>query len=234
MAEIKFESEEAFNAAVAERIAAETAGLKTNKDEVLKELKAARAKLAAYDGVDPEEHKRLKTAAEEAERKKAAAEGDFKSLEQQLVTKYEKQIAAEQAEKARYAKAMEQHLIDAAIAQELAKHSDTPKLLMPHLKAQVKVQEVDGEFVARVVDAQGTVRIGKGQGSSPMSIAELVEEMKTSDEFAPAFRGSGSSGGGASKSSGSAAGARVVPAGDNAAFLANLDGIAKGTTKVAA
>lgn len=234
MAEVKFESEEAFNAAVAERLAAETDGLKKSQRELLAEAKAAKAKLAAYDGVDPEEFKRLKTAAEEAERKKAAAEGDFKSLEAQLVSKYEKQIEQERAEKSRYASAMEQHLIDAAIATELAKHSDTPRLLMPHLKSQVKVLEADGQFHARVVDAQGTVRIGKGQGSSPMSIAELVEEMKSIPEYAPAFRGSGSSGGGASKSSGSAAGQRVIQADDNAAFIANLEGIAKGTTKVAA
>ncbi len=233
MPEVKFESEEAFNAAVAERLAAETDGLKKSQRELLGEVKKAKDALKNYDGVDPEEFKRLKTAAEEAEKKKLAAEGDFKSLEAQLVGKYEKQIEDERAKASRYASTMEQHLIDAAIATELAKHSDTPRLLMPHMKAQMKVMEVDGQFVARVVDAAGTVRIGKGQGASPMSIAELVDEMKASTEFAPAFRGTGSSGGGASKSAGSASGARVIPAGDNNAFIANLDGVAKGTTKVA-
>lgn len=233
MAEVKFDSQEAFDAAVAERIAAETDGLKKNRDEVMKEAKAAKARLAALDGIDPEKYKKLEAAAEEAERNKLTAAGDFKSLEQQLVAKYEKELEKERADKSRYATAMEQHLIDAAIATELAKHSDTPRLLMPHMKTQVKVMEVDGQFVARVVDAAGTVRIGKGQGASPMSIAELVDEMKTSTEFAPAFRGTGSSGGGASRSAGGASGARTVPSGDNAGFIANLDGIAKGTTKVA-
>lgn len=233
MAEIKFDSQEAFDAAVAERLAAETDGLKKSQRELLAEAKAAKAKLAAYDGVDPEEFKKLKTAAEEAERNKLTAAGDFKSLEAQLVTKYEGLIEKERTEKSRYATAMETHLIDAAIATELAKHSDTPRLLMPHMKTQVKVMEQDGQFVARVVDAAGNVRIGKGQGASPMSIAELVDEMKTSTEYAPAFRGTGSSGGGASRSAGGASGARVIPAGDNAALIANLEGVAKGTTQVA-
>lgn len=228
-------TKEQVDALIAERIAAETEGLKRSQKELLAEKKAAQAKLAALpEGFDPEEFKALKAEKEARERKKATDEGDFKSLEAQLVTKYETQIQAEQAEKKRYAAAMERHLVDSALAQELAKHSDSPKLLMPHLRSHLKVMEVDGEFVARIVDAAGNVRIGKGQGSSPMTIAEFAEEARSNAEYGPLFRGSGSSGGGASKSASSAGGQSVIPAGDNVAFIANVDNIAKGKAKVAA
>lgn len=46
------------------------------------------------------------------------------------------------------------------------------------------------------------------------------------------FEGTGSSGGGAPKSVASGAGVRSIPAGDNKAFIANLDAIAKGEVLV--
>ncbi len=184
------------------------------------------------EGVDPKKYQELTQAAEEAERKRLASEGDFKSLEKQLVEKYEGEIGKEREVGKKYLTAMERYMIDAAAATELAKHSDSPKLLLPHIKSRMKVIEQDGEFHARIVDDSGNVRIGKGQGSAPMTLSELVEEMKQDKEFAPAFRGTGSSGGGASRSSGSAGGSKVVPAGDNAAFIANLAEIATGKVAV--
>ncbi len=221
-------TQEQLDAAIAEA----TAGLKANQAELLKEAKAAKAALKNYEGVDPKKYQELTQAAEEAERKRLASEGDFKSLEKQLVEKYEGEIGKEREVGKKYLTAMERYMIDAAAATELAKHSDSPKLLLPHIKSRMKVIEQDGEFHARIVDDSGNVRIGKGQGSAPMTLSELVEEMKQDKEFAPAFRGTGSSGGGASRSSGSAGGSKVVPAGDNAAFIANLAEIATGKVAV--
>jgi hypothetical protein len=222
------EQQAAIDAAVAEQVE----GLKKNQNELLKESKAAKAKLAAYDGVDPEEYKKLKQAAEEAERKRLQGEGDFKQLEQQLVKKYEGLLEQERGSVSRMRSAMEKHLIDSAALSELAKVSDSPKLLLPHIRGRMKVVEHDGEFHARIVDDSGNIRVGKGQGSSPMTLSELIEEMKSDKEFAPAFRGTGSSGGGATKSTGGAGGSRTIAAHDNAGFLANLESIAKGEVTV--
>ena len=132
-------------------------------------------------------------------------------------------------------RAMESHLIDAAAANELARHSDTPRLLMPHVRAMMKVVKEEGQFVSRIVDpATGTVRIGKGQGTTPMTLSELIDEMRSNPEYAPAFRGTGSSGGGASKSvaSGGGGGSKTIAAGDQQAFMANLADIASGKITV--
>lgn len=223
---------EELDALIAERLAAETAGLKNNQAALLREKKAADAKLASYEGVDPEEFKRLKQAAEEAEKKRLAGEGDFKALEQQLIKKMTDQEQAHLATTGRYRSAIEQYLIDAEAVRELAAHSDSPGLLLPHVKSQMKVMEEDGQFVARVVDAKGNVRIGKGSGAAPMTLAELMDEMKTDKTFAPAFRGTGSSGGGASRSNAGGGGARNIPANDGKAFMRDLAGIAKGEISV--
>lgn len=54
-----------------------------------------------------------------------------------------------------------------------------------------------------------------------------------SAEYPEWFEGTGSSGGGASRSAAGGSGtARVIAAGDNSAFIANLESIAKGETKV--
>lgn len=211
-----------------------TAGLKANRDELAKEAKTAKAKLAAYDGLDPEEHKRLKAAAEEAERKKAEAQGDYKALEKQLTEKYEGLLAAVRTEKAEILSAMESHLIDAAAVAELAKHTNSPRLLLPHVKGVMKVVKEDGQYQARIIDPlTGAVRIGGGQGASPMTLPELIESMKRDNDFADAFKGTGSSGGGAAKSSaGGGGGAQVIAAGDNAGFIANLKDIAAGKVEV--
>lgn len=191
-------------------VAQEVAGLKANQQELLKDVKQKAAALKAYEGVDAEKYKALEAAAAEADRKKAAAEGDFKSLEAQLTKKYEGLIEVERGEKTKLRTSMERNLIDAAAAQELARHSDSPKMLLPHIRGQMKVVEQDGEFYARVVDSNGNVRIGSGQGSSPMTLSELIEEMKGDKEFAPAFRGSGASGSGAARSNAGGGGSKTV------------------------
>lgn len=207
-------TQEQVDAIVAEKIAAEVAGLKKNQQELLKESKAAKERLASYEGIDPEEHRALKKAAEEAERKRLQGEGDWKALEGQLVKKYEGELERERGERGKMRGALESYLIDKEALSELAKVSDSPKLLLPHIRSRMKVVEQDGVYHARIVDENGQVRIGKGQGSSPMQLSELVEEMKADKEFAPAFRGTGSSGGGASRSNAGGGGSRTISRAD--------------------
>jgi hypothetical protein len=149
------------------------------------------------------------------------------------VKKYEGEKEVLASEVKRHRTALEKHLLDAAATSELAKHSDTPDLLLPHVLKHMRVMEHDGQFVARIVDEAGNVRIGKGQGSAPMTLDELMGEMKGNKTFAPAFRGTGASGGGASasqQSSGGAAG--TINRGDDKAFLSNLEAVAKGKVTV--
>jgi len=213
-------------------IAERNKAIELNRNEALKEAKAAKARLAAFEGIDPEEHKTLKAQAEEAARKKAAAEGDFKSIEEQLKALHATELGARDKTITKLRSALEQRLVDAEATRELAEAKGSAKVLLPHVKARVKVVESDdGAFSVQVVDERGNQRLADGQGT-PMTLKQLVEELRADSEFARAFEGTGSSGGGASKSNAGGGGAKVIAAGDNKAFIANLDNIATGKATV--
>lgn len=212
-------------------IAERNSALESNRNEALKELKAAKSKLAAYDGVDPEEHKRLKTAAEEAERKKAAAEGDFNTLKAQLVANHQKELDGRDGKVTKLTKALEKRLIQAELTKAIAAKKGDPDLLLPYAERFVKTRETEDDFEAFVVDGTGNQRFSDGK-ATPMSFDAFVEQELMS-KFPRAFDGTGSSGGGAPRSNaGGGGGARTIAAGDNASIIANLEGIASGKIEV--
>lgn len=225
--EVRTYTQDEVDALVAER----EAGLKANRDEAVKEAKRAKEALRRYDGVDPEEFAKLKAEAEAAERKKATAEGDWTKLESQLKDRHADEMKRAESRMAKLTAALEKRLIQAELTAAIAAQKGNAELLLPHAERFVRVKETDEDFVAYVVDEHGNALVADGQGS-PMTFAQLVEQ-RLMPKFPGAFEGTGSSGGGASRSSGGAAGgSRTIAAGDNAAFLANLDKIASGAVEV--
>jgi len=100
--------------------------------------------------------------------------------------------------------AMEREMIDSALTSEIVKAKGAAELLLPIARQHVRVVQDPntGEYVRRVVDGDGDTRInGKGE---PMSIGELIQEMRASDVYARAFdaEGRGGSGGGGSNGAG--------------------------------
>lgn len=230
--EAKTYTQEQVEALVAERLVEERKGLEKSHRELLAETKKAKDALKNYDGLDPEKYKKLEAAAEEAERKKLAAEGDFESLKKQLVEKHGSEIGEKDKQIAKRQAALEKRLVQAELTAAIAKHKGDADLLLPHGSRFVKVREVENDFEAFVVDEAGNQRFADGK-ATPMSFDDLVTQVLI-PKYPRAFDGTGSSGGGASKSSaGSAGGPRVIPAGDNAAAIANLEGIANGTVTIA-
>ena len=222
-------TQEQFDAMIAERDA-----LKANRDQILSEAKATKKKLADYDGLDPLEYKALKAAASEAEQKKAAAEGDFNALKKQLVDAHAAELAAHGKRTGKMEQSLIKHLVEAKLAAALAKADADPtmtSLLMLEGQRHIRVRETEDGFEEYVADEKGNPLVADGRGT-PMDVDTFVAQtLKTS--YPGAFRGTGSTGGGATKSSGGATGGvKSIAAGDNSAFLANLDGIAAGTTVV--
>ena len=74
-----------------------------------------------------------------------------------------------------------------------------PDLARPFIERQVKVSEENGEFTVNVVDEAGDPRYS-GTTGKPMTIVELVAEMKGKEKYAPLFKSEAHSGGGASQS----------------------------------
>ncbi len=195
--------------------AAEVAGLKKNKDQLLKDLAKAKTDLDKYDGIDPVKYGELVKAHEDAEKAALEGKGQWQVLEQQLkdasaqrekqlLDKHEADMKAAQEREKSLSTALEEKLIDAEVMTVLSGHSSTPELLMPHFKSRVKVFNEDGKYVARVVDAKGNPEIGDAQGT-PKTIAQLRDEMKASPSYMRGFDANSNGGSGASNGGGGTA-----------------------------
>lgn len=65
-------------------------------------------------------------------------------------------------------------------------HKGNAELLLGFVTKQVRMEDVDGKLVPRVIDEDGDHRIG-GAGSL-MTVAELVKDMKSQKKFASLFQ----------------------------------------------
>jgi len=88
------------------------------------------------------------------------------------------------------------YLVQSTASEALAAEEAFVELAMPLVERHVKVLEQDGEFKAVVVDKDGDPRISGGTGQ-PMTIRELVKEMKGNDTYKPLFKSEAKGGGGA-------------------------------------
>lgn len=92
-------------------------------------------------------------------------------------------------------KALEKYLINSEASNAIAAEKGNPALLTRFVQDFTKVQKLDnGDYVARVVDADGEVRYnGKGD---PMTVAELVRSMKEDKTYGVMFEAEVTPGGG--------------------------------------
>lgn len=184
-----------FQAAVRDANAA----LEKNRNEILSDLGKTKDRLRKFEEVDLDEYKTLKAERARAEEDKARKEGDWKAMEKQMAERHGKAEQLWQERERSLTSALERHLIDGALTTEIANAKGLPKGLLPILRPQVKMAEVDGEFVVQVVDTKGHPRIADGK-ATPMTLKDLVEEARSDEVLARMFEGTGSSGGGASRS----------------------------------
>jgi DNA-binding transcriptional MerR regulator len=180
-------------------------GLKSALDKERKAAKEAARQSSQWAslGKTPEEIQSLIEAQRKAEEEKAVKGGEWEKLKQQMNEAAQKERAQLEQKLQSKDKAIERYLIDAQATTAIADLKGSSALLLPHVKAAVRVVEDAGEFAIRVVDSAGNPRVnGKGEF---LTIKDLVSEMRQSDIYAPAFASTGSTGGGASGGGSSAA-----------------------------
>lgn len=123
------------------------------------------------------------------------------------------QLEAERRDKARIAaeaektrNALQHYTVEREVNAAIGAARGNVRVLRPIVAQNVKlVEEAPGRFVPRVVDGAGNVRFNDATGE-PLSVADLVAEMRREPDFAPNFEGSGNSGSGARGAGGSGAG----------------------------
>lgn len=158
--------------------------------------------------------------AEQEANKNAALEraGEWDKLKTQMNEKHAQDIkkweglTEEEKKKNNALKAkLERYLVDAQATNAIAAAEGEPELLLPIVKKFMKVVEDPdtGEFSTAIVDDKGGARVnGKGD---PLTLAELLAEMRASEKLGRAFKASGSSGSGSQPGGGS--NPKLTPAG---------------------
>jgi len=199
--------------------------LEAKRDEILGELKAAKEKLKAFDGVDPAEFRKLQTKLAELEQERKAQDKGITSealdkMRQEVRQDLDKEYGPlkQQLEEARGE--VRTLRLDNVVKQHMA-------------KAGVRSERIDALYRLTAdqwdLTDDGEPMVKVRPGTEPHKYVGDV----LSKEYPEFFEGSGSSGGGASKSAASGSGSpRKIQLGDGEAFLANLDGVASGKVEV--
>lgn len=166
-----------------------------------KERKVAKEALKALEpwkalGDDPTKISEELTALKEqiAKGDKSAA-GQFDKYKQEVTALHAQEIAKRDEANANMQRTLESYLVESEASRILAEAKGSPALLMPHIKGSVKVLSENGKYVVRVVDAEGDPRIS-AQTGNPLTLSELVNELKSHAEFGKAFEPSGTTGSG--------------------------------------
>lgn len=234
MAEIDTSSEE-FKAAVKAALDEEAAGLKTALDKERTARKEAEKDAAKYKDVDVEKYEQLVSEAEKAEQERQREAGKFDELLEKERDKFQDALKERDAKVAALTTSLESTLIESAAKSAIAEHGGDAELLLPHVTKTTKLMEIDGRHVAVVVDEKGEPRLAPEAKTATdyMGIEHLVGGWKEGGKYQGAFEGTGASGGGAQNNANRGGGGSTPKVVGEADFMSNLDGIAKGETKVA-
>lgn len=188
-------------------------GLKSALQKERADRAAAEKQAKAWSAVGktPDEIKELLAAQEKADEDKATRAGEWDKLKAQMNEKHQTELKSREDKIAAMQSTLERHLIDATATAAIAAEKGVPDLLLPHVQRHVRVVDEDGEFAVKVVDARGDPRVdAKGE---PLTIADLVKEMKASEIFGRAFEASGNTGSGKQPGSGSGGTGTAKPRG---------------------
>lgn len=183
------------------------AGIKTNRDTILSEKRAITEK---YKDIDLDAYNAWKQDQEKQKTQQQKDKNDWDAREASLKESHGKELQKEKDRNLSIFKALDKQLIENTTIAALTDAKVVPakvKVLMPHIKNQLKVIEADGEFVARVVDASGKVRY---QNGVEMTIAQLVGEFKSDEAFSDCFLAEQSKGSGTSSTAQSKPTGRTV------------------------
>lgn len=184
-----------------------------NADQLRKDLEKTKASRDELEmkiaDVDLDKYQELLKLESEAKKKEATSKKDFEALKQQLEAEHTQAKAKWEKERDELVAALEKEMITSAATTAVEKASGQTTALLPHVTSKLKVVRLDnGERAVRVIDPdnpeghRNNVRTG-----DPMSIPDLVGELKESDDFSVLFKDESGAGSGAPPRAGAGKGA---------------------------
>ncbi|MZR30905.1 hypothetical protein [Sneathiella litorea] len=117
-----------------------------------------------------------------------------KALTAEFTEQFDAILAEKDEEIARLKERNADFLITTHATEALLKAGGSVELLMPHIRAAVTLVEEEGAPSLRIIDTDGSLR-EKAEGV-PLTVEDLVAEMRSSPVFARAFNPTGSKGSG--------------------------------------
>lgn len=158
------------------------------------------SKLADYGESVDQIAETIASLKEAAEKKSGEAKVNVDKIRQEIAASMKADLDKEKTRSQNYYKQLEEQMVGNVAAMALAEAKGNAKLLMPHVRTKIKMQENDkGVFEVFVVDDSGDQRYSTVTGQ-PLSIPELISEMRKDPTYGPAFASEAPSGGGAQQS----------------------------------
>jgi len=183
-------------------------GLKSALSSERTTREAAENKLKSFEGLDVDKARDALSKVEEMANWKPEdkVKEQIAVLKQQIEDKHRGELTKKEDEVSMLTKQLQKKMIDSDAIKAIAEHGGSPKsasVLLYPIRELTRMRKTDsGDFIVEVIGNDGNPRISPASGStSPMSISELVVEMKSNDAYAPLFDGTGASGSGAVQSS---------------------------------
>jgi len=152
-----------------------------------------------YKDIDPDKARTALAELEELKKIDPASEADkiantkFEAAKSQLLEKHQGEVG-QRDDRIKFLTGTVDDLVRQQRATAaIAEAKGSVDLLLPHVLKYTRTVEKEGRFAVDVVDADGNVRISNAKGD-PMSIKDLVAEMRQTETFSRAFDGEGHSG----------------------------------------
>jgi len=173
-------------------------GLLKKNEELIGELRQAKEnKLPdGFDLKDYQEYVKNKDKIEaeriKAEEERLIATQNWDKLKHDMLTEHERTLQDLQSKYEKdtsfLRRTLDSELIENSVIKAIDREKGNQTLLMPHIKSSMRTvqDEETGRFLTQVVDASGEPRMDPKTGE-PMKIEDLVAELKSKPEFAPAF-----------------------------------------------
>lgn len=162
-------------------------------------------RLQAFGELDPQDLKQKLAKLQELETLDPVKEADkiaeakAKSQIDQVVAKHREELGKVNGNVEKYKTQLQKLLVDDAAKAAILSAGGNEKTIaymLPEIKRHLSLTEnQDGTFITQVRDEFGNPRIGDATGSA-MTVGQLVEELKGTELWAPAFPGKNKSGGG--------------------------------------
>lgn len=212
------------------------------KSALSKERAAAQdyaKRLKAFEGLDAQAARDALSKVQEIAdfNPEQKVEEAIKAREKQIFARHQSELDTIKGESETLRNQLSDTLVTSAAAKAIAASKGSVDLLLPHVLRNTRMRQNEaGQFVVEVIDPDGNQRIGDAQGN-PMTIPQLVDEMKASETFARAFEASGAAGTGATGSTPASTPARAttsktISRTDFKSMNANLEQIASGEIEV--